>query len=90
MTDEGIDTPEAADEVSQDPVWTQRTRSIIGVMALLGTAESAFLSYNKLFRGPNAMAAICGVSGGCGDVLTGPYSRSVALCVCIIVALVDT
>jgi hypothetical protein len=81
MTDEGIDTPEAAKEVSQDPVWTQRTRSIIGCMALVGTAESAFLSYNKLFRGPDAMAAICGVSGGCGDVLTGPYSRSVTLCV---------
>jgi hypothetical protein len=79
MTDESIDTPEAVNEVSQDPVWTQRTRSIIGGMALVGVAESAFLSYNKLFRGPDAMAAICGVSGGCGDVLTGPYSRFAAL-----------
>jgi uncharacterized membrane protein len=90
MTDEGIATPEACNEVSQDPVWTQRTRSIIGGMAVVGTAESAFLSYNKLFRGPDAMAAICGVSGGCGDVLTGPYSRSVALSVCIVIALDGT
>jgi uncharacterized membrane protein len=46
----------------------------IGGMALAGTVESAFLSYHKVFGGSQGIASLCGASGGCQDVLSGPYS----------------
>ncbi|CAM9442476.1 unnamed protein product [Chrysoparadoxa australica] len=53
--------------------WGMRPRAILGALAIAGAAESSFLTYTKLFR-PGAMSTLCGPSGSCGDVLTGPFS----------------
>jgi uncharacterized membrane protein len=46
------------------------TRKVLAALASLGVAETAFLSAAKLFASP---AAICR-TGGCIEVLAGPYS----------------
>lgn len=42
-------------------------------MASVGALESAFLTYQKLK--PGGLDLLCGASGGCADVLSGPYSE---------------
>lgn len=52
--------------------WANSNRIAIGSMASIGTLESAFLTYQKLR--PGGLDLLCGASGGCADVLAGPYS----------------
>lgn len=42
-------------------------------MGSIGALESAFLTYQKL--NPAGLDLLCGASGGCLDVLNGPYSN---------------
>lgn len=42
-------------------------------MASIGALESAYLTYQKL--NPAGLDLLCGASGGCLDVLNGPYSN---------------
>ena len=53
--------------------WPPINRKAIGAMASLGALESAFLTYQKL--NPAGLDLLCGASGGCLDVLNGPYSN---------------
>lgn len=52
--------------------WPSSNRIAIGVLASAGALESAFLTYQKLR--PGGLDLLCGASGGCADVLAGPYS----------------
>lgn len=56
--------------------WSAGNRKVIGAMATIGALESAFLTYQKL--NPAGMDLLCGASGGCLDVLNGPYSNVLA------------
>ena len=42
-------------------------------MAAAGTVESAFLTYQILK--PGGLDRLCGASGGCADMLRGPYAN---------------
>ena len=53
--------------------WPPINRKAIAAMASLGALESAFLTYQKL--NPAGLDLLCGASGGCLDVLNGPYSN---------------
>lgn len=53
--------------------WPASNRWIIGGLACAGALESAYLTYQK-YR-PAGLDRLCGASGGCTDVLTGPYSE---------------
>ncbi|CAM9125480.1 unnamed protein product [Ascophyllum nodosum] len=57
----------------QYSAWPSINRKAIGVMATAGALESAFLTYQKIK--PGGLDLLCGVSGGCADVLSGPYSN---------------
>lgn len=52
--------------------WPAINRKVIGAMASMGALESAYLTYQKLR--PGGLDLLCGASGGCADVLSGPYS----------------
>lgn len=58
---------------SSYPAWPAINRKAIGAMAGIGALESAFLTYQKL--NPAGLDLLCGASGGCLDVLNGPYSN---------------
>eukprot|EP00903_Cladosiphon_okamuranus_P006853 g6675.t1 len=74
----GEDVPEGADgdgkraDYSTYPAWPPINRKTIGAMASIGALESAYLTYQKL--NPAGLDLLCGASGGCLDVLNGPYS----------------
>lgn len=53
--------------------WPAINRKAIGAMAGIGALETAFLTYQKL--NPAGLDLLCGASGGCLDVLNGPYSN---------------
>lgn len=59
--------------VPEYSAWPTINRKAIGVMASVGALESAFLTYQKLK--PGGLDLLCGASGGCADVLSGPYSE---------------
>lgn len=52
--------------------WPTINRKVIGGLASVGVLESAFLTYQKMR--PAGLDLLCGASGGCADVLSGPYS----------------
>ena len=58
--------------------WNPSLRKTIGAISAAGMAETAYLTYAKLFS-PGGVAALCGTDaqgggGGCGSVLDGPYA----------------
>lgn len=52
--------------------WPAINRKAIGAMATIGALESAYLTYQKI--NPAGLDLLCGASGGCLDVLNGPYA----------------
>jgi uncharacterized membrane protein len=70
----------SADESEADgqpTCWNPGLRKTIGAISAAGMAETAYLTYAKLFS-PGGVAALCGTDGqagaGCGSVLEGPYA----------------
>ncbi|CAN0337749.1 unnamed protein product, partial [Hapterophycus canaliculatus] len=57
---------------SSYPAWPAINRKAIGAMASIGALESAYLTYQKI--NPAGLDLLCGASGGCLDVLNGPYA----------------
>lgn len=53
--------------------WPAINRKAIGALASVGALESAYLTYQKIH--PAGLDLLCGASGGCLDVLNGPYSN---------------
>ncbi|CAM9304425.1 unnamed protein product [Ectocarpus fasciculatus] len=61
------------EESSDYTAWPAINRKAIGAMASVGALESAYLTYQKIH--PAGLDLLCGASGGCLDVLNGPYSN---------------
>ncbi|CAM9388872.1 unnamed protein product [Choristocarpus tenellus] len=69
-------TPEegySGEDSALPSLWPASNRLAIGTIATLGALESLFLTYQKMR--PGGIGLLCGVNGGCTDVLTGPYSQ---------------
>ena len=66
-----------ADDGQAPTCWNPSLRKTIGAISAAGMAETAYLTYAKLFS-PGGVAALCGTDGqgggGCGSVLDGPYA----------------
>jgi len=64
------------EESSLEKSWNGPSRFVVGLAASLGAAECAFITYSKYFQ-PDVFSngALCQAAGGCGNVLTGPYSQ---------------
>lgn len=66
----------------QPTCWNPSLRKTIGAVSAAGMAETAYLTYAKLFA-PGGVATLCGTdgqaSGGCGSVLDGPYASIILL-----------
>ncbi|CAN0350234.1 unnamed protein product [Ectocarpus sp. 12 AP-2014] len=60
-------------ESSDYSAWPAINRKAIGALASVGALESAYLTYQKIH--PAGLDLLCGASGGCLDVLNGPYSN---------------
>lgn len=59
--------------VREYSAWPTINRKAIGAIAGVGALETVFLTYQKLK--PGGLDLLCGASGGCVDVLNGPYSE---------------
>mmetsp|Transcript_25435 Transcript_25435/g.33211 ORF Transcript_25435/g.33211 Transcript_25435/m.33211 type:complete len:405 (+) Transcript_25435:76-1290(+) len=71
-----METSEQADSSTVD-TWNPRSRQIVGLLGGIGAAECAYITYTKLVQ-PEAFtnSALCQIGGGgCGEVLTGPFSQ---------------
>jgi uncharacterized membrane protein len=54
-----------------DTIWLPPIRCLMGGIALAGSLETAFVTFEKL---TGQISTLCGVDGNCNAVLTGPYS----------------
>ena len=55
---------------SPSPASPRLPHTAITLLGLVGAAETAYLTYEKLFGGPVA----CPLGGSCNDVLNSPYA----------------
>lgn len=63
---------DSKDEKSDEygPLENANLRIFLGLISLMGSFETLYLTFNKLFSSPGAICA----TQGCLDVLTGPFS----------------
>lgn len=57
-----------------DRIWSPRSRQVIGAVGSVGALECAYITYSKLFQPDVLTNGLCS-TGGCTDVLTGPFSQ---------------
>lgn len=58
--------------------FDRESRQLVGLLAGLGTLETSFLTYEKLFASPEGLSSLCSVGGmslRCGDVLNSEYAN---------------
>lgn len=65
-------SPESEPSLPTGEPWNPLLRRIMGSVATLGVAETAYLTYSKLSGSTGG--DICGTDGNCASVLQGPYS----------------
>jgi uncharacterized membrane protein len=63
--------------VGVEKAFNKESRQLVGLLAGLGTMETSFLTYKKLFT-PEGVGNLCSVGSmnmRCGDVLNSEYAN---------------
>jgi uncharacterized membrane protein len=63
----------AQDDTTTSTIWLPQLRRVMGGVATAGALETGYLTFHKLFQSDSPVP-LCGVDGGCNDILNGPYS----------------